>query len=315
MPRYRFSWDNLPPALLRQLADDLGLPQPVHRALQARYGARPGPYFVGDAWPTLIDAWLASDGESRELVVAELSARRLGGTAPARSAAAELGYLRSCADSAALREVVAAVFTAFGESDPVQMPVPSQATVTDNPIVAPNPVAAPNPVVAPGRVEAALPDETGETGETGEAGQAPTTLTDWLGWAVAQILDVDEVSRDADGDIRVRYGSTMCFVRSIEDPPSVRLFAPMVVEVPRTPALLEALNEINLNITVGRVFHTPGNEVLYALELYGEQLTVEIVRASLDAATAIADHFDHQLQSRFGGKTLFAEVTDDSVMV
>jgi hypothetical protein len=312
MPRYRFSWDNLPPALLRQLADDLGLPQPVHRALQARYGARPGPYFVGDAWPTLIDAWLASDGESRELVVAELSARRLGGTAPARSAAAELGYLRSCADSAALREVVAAVFTAFGESDPVQMPVPSQATVTDNPIVAPNPVAAPNPVVAPGRVEAALPDETGETSE---AGQAPTTLTDWLGWAVAQILDVDEVSRDADGDIRVRYGSTMCFVRSIEDPPSVRLFAPMVVEVPRTPALLEALNEINLNITVGRVFHTPGNEVLYALELYGEQLTVEIVRASLDAATAIADHFDHQLQSRFGGKTLFAEVTDDSVMV
>jgi len=315
MPRYRFSWDNLPPALLGQLAHDLGLPQPAHRALQARYGARPGPAFVGDAWPTLIDGWLASDGESRELVVAELSARRLGGAAPARAAAAELGYLRSCADSAALREVVAAVFTAFGESDPVHMPVPSQATVTDNPVV------APHPVVALGRGEAAPPAETGQAGNAGEAGhasedgQAPTTLTEWLGWAVAQILDVDEVSRDADGDIRIRYGSTMCFVRSIEDPPSVRLFAPMVVEVPRTPALLEALNDINLNITVGRVFHTPGNEVLYALELYGEQLTVEIVRASLDAATAIADHFDHQLQSRFGGKTLFAEVTDDSVMV
>jgi hypothetical protein len=300
MPRYRFSWDNLPPALLRQLGESLGLPQPADRALRARYGARPGPDFVGDAWPALIDGWLASDGESRALVVAELTARSPAGAAPARSAAAELDYLRSCTDSAALREVVAAVFTAFGESDPVRMPVPSQTTVTDNPIVAPDPG------------EAALPDETGEAGQ---AGQAPTTLTDWLGWAVAQILDVDELSRDADGDIRIRYGSTMCFVRSIEDPPSVRLFAPMVVEVPRTPALLEALNDINLNITVGRVFHTPGNEVLYALELYGEQLTVEIVRASLDAATAIADHFDHQLQSRFGGKTLFAEVTDDSVMV
>jgi hypothetical protein len=195
MPRYRFSWDNLPPAVLRQLGDGPGLPPPAGRALARDQG------------------------------------------------------------------------------------------------------------------EAALPDETGE------AGQDPTTLTDWLCWAVAQILDVDEVSRDADGDIRVRYGSTMCFVRSIEDPPSVRLFAPMIVEVPRTPALLEALNDINLNITVGRVFHTPGNEVLYALELYGEQLTMEIIRASLDAATAIADHFDHQLQSRFGGKTLFAEVTDDSVIV
>jgi len=132
---------------------------------------------------------------------------------------------------------------------------------------------------------------------------------------VAQILEVDQVNRDPDGDIRIRYGSTMCFVRGIEDPPSVRLFAPMVIDIPRTPALLEDLNDINLNITVGRVVHTPANEVLFSLELYGEQLTVEIVRASLDAATTIADHFDHQLQARFGGKTLYAEVSDDSVMM
>jgi hypothetical protein len=295
MPRYRFSWDNLPSALLRELGSDLGLKPPVDQALRARYGARPDPEFVRDAWPTLLETWLANDGDSRQLVVDELQARGLGQAGmPARQAASQLAYLRSLRNSGSLREAVAAIFTAFGESEAFRTPVPSETTAEDNPIVTPD----------------RAPSDRG-----GDDGQPPTSLTEWLGWAVAQILEVDRVSRDPDGDIRVRYGSTMCFVRGIEDPPSVRLFAPMVVEVPRTPALLEDLNDINLNITVGRVVHTPANEVLFSLELYGEQLTVEIIRASLDAATTIADHFDHQLQSRFGGKTLFAEVSDDSVMV
>ncbi len=295
MPRYRFSWDNLPPGLLRQLGSGLRLRPPVDQALRERYGARPEQDFVRDAWPTLIKAWLETDDESRELVVAELQARGLGkARAPAVSAASQLYYLRSCRNSSALRETVAAIFTAFGESEDFPTPVPSETTAEDNPIVTPD----------------WQPSDSGA-----EADQPPTSLTEWLGWAVAQILEVDQVNRDPDGDIRIRYGSTMCFVRGIEDPPSVRLFAPMVIDIPRTPALLEDLNDINLNITVGRVVHTPANEVLFSLELYGEQLTVEIVRASLDAATTIADHFDHQLQARFGGKTLYAEVSDDSVMM
>jgi hypothetical protein len=295
MPRYRFSWDNLPPGLLRQLGSDLRLRPPVDQALRERYGARPEQDFVRDAWPTLIKAWLETDDESRELVVDELQARGLGkARAPAVSAASQLYYLRSCRNSSALREAVAAIFTAFGESEDFPTPVPSETTAEDNPIVTPD----------------WQPSDSGD-----QADQPPTSLTEWLGWAVAQILEVDQVNRDPDGDIRIRYGSTMCFVRGIEDPPSVRLFAPMVIDIPQTPALLADLNDINLNITVGRVVHTPANEVLFSLELYGEQLTVEIIRASLDAATTIADHFDHQLQSRFGGKTLYAEVSDDSVMM
>ena len=295
MPRYRFSWDNLPPGLLRQLGSDLRLRPPVDQALRERYGARPEQDFVRDAWPSLIKAWLETDDESRELVVDELQARGLGkARAPAVSAASQLYYLRSCRNSSALREAVAAIFTAFGESEDFPTPVPSETTAEDNPIVTPD----------------WQPPDSGD-----QADQPPTSLTEWLGWAVAQILEVDQVNRDPDGDIRIRYGSTMCFVRGIEDPPSVRLFAPMVIDIPQTPALLADLNDINLNITVGRVVHTPANEVLFSLELYGEQLTVEIIRASLDAATTIADHFDHQLQSRFGGKTLYAEVSDDSVMM
>jgi hypothetical protein len=274
MPRYRFSWASLPPSLLRELGLDLDILPPADEALRARYGARPEPDFVRDAWPTLLDAWLGRDRRSREWVIEALQARHIGvATAPLRSAADQMEYLRSCPNSSALREVVVAIFTAFGEAEPVRTPVPSESP-------------------AP-----------------------PPSLSGWLEWAVGTILGPEKVRRSPDGDIPVRHGSTMCYVRSIDDPPSVRLFAPMVVDVPRTPALLEALNDINMDITVGRVFHTRANEIIFALELYGEQLTVEIIRASLAAATSIADHFDHELQCRFGGKTLFAEMDDDSVMV
>ena len=296
MPRYRFSWDNLPPRLLRQLGSDLRLRPPVDQALRERYGARPEQDFVRDAWPTLIKAWLETDDESRELVVDELQARGLGkARAPAVSAASQLYYLRSCRNSSALREAVAAIFTAFGESEDFPTPVPSETTAEDNPIVTPD----------------WQPADSGD-----QADQPPTSLTEWLGWAVAQILEVDQVNRDPDGDIRIRYGSTMCFVRGIEDPPSVRLFAPMVIDVPQTPALLADLNDINLNITVGRVVHTPANEVLFSLELYGEQLTVEIIRASLDAATRGWRSISARVRAvQAGGKTLYAEVSDDSVMM
>jgi hypothetical protein len=301
MPRYRFAWKNLPRPLLRQLGQDLGLSQPVDEALRTRYGARPRPDFIKDAWPTLISAWLAKDSTSRKEVVSQLKARRLGDHAAAvGSAAAQVAYLRSCRNSTSLREVVAAAFSVVGESNSVATSVPSETTPTDNPIVSAGSVEQP---------------ADSQPGPTDDDETPPTSLRDWLGWAVAKILGVDEVTRDEDDDIPVRCGSTMCYVRSVEDPPSVRMFAPMVVEIPVTPQLLAALNDINLRINVGRVFHAPSDEVIYSLELYGEQLTVGILEASLEAATDISDHFDHELQARFGGRTLFAEMSDDAVMV
>ena len=295
MPRYRFSWDNLPRTLLAELGRDLSLQMPVTQTLRDRYGARPRPEFVRDAWPTLLRVWLPKDRGSRDAVVAGLQARRLGTVdSPVRSPAAQLEYLKSCRNSISLREVVVAVFMAFGESETIRTPIPVEASGTARPSRSP---------------------DRGEQASNGGAGSTPASLDDWLGWAVAQILGVDQAPRDSDGDIPIRSGSSMCYVRSIEDPPSVRLFAPMVVDVSRTSALLEALNDINMSITVGRVFHTPANEVIFALELYGDQLTVEIIRASLGAATYVADRFDDEIQFRFGGRTLFAETNDDSVLV
>ena len=107
MTRYRFAWNNLPPKLLESLQSELKLGSDAAVALRKAYGARPRLDFVHDTWPILREAWLAHDVEARSGVIEALHHRRLGNRDIAtRSKAGQLEYLRSCRNSATLRDVV-----------------------------------------------------------------------------------------------------------------------------------------------------------------------------------------------------------------
>ncbi len=70
MPRYKFAWTNLPGALLMGLVRDLGLDRAdPAESLRTAYGARPDEDFVRDAWPVLLDRWLARNSAARAAVV------------------------------------------------------------------------------------------------------------------------------------------------------------------------------------------------------------------------------------------------------
>lgn len=117
MPRYRFRWDALPPAVLTGLAHDLvnGDADPAV-SLRRAFGARPRDDFVRRAWPTLLEHWLADDPAARRSVTDALRDRRLGDyDASAGSKEDQLAYLRSCRNSTTLRSVVLREFLAFGE--------------------------------------------------------------------------------------------------------------------------------------------------------------------------------------------------------
>ena len=117
MPRYRFRWEQLPGRLTRRLASDLQLDGEPGTALRKAYGARPGEDFVRDAWPLLRDEWLAKDGAARRSVVTALRERRLGDPdLPVANRQEQLDYLRSCRNSATLRQVVLEEFRAAGST-------------------------------------------------------------------------------------------------------------------------------------------------------------------------------------------------------
>lgn len=98
MPRYRFSWENLSPALISALCDPLDLKGDDRAdSLRASSGARPKPAFVRDAWPVLRDGWLVDDAASRAAVLDQLRKARLASAdAPVETQAEQMAYLRSC---------------------------------------------------------------------------------------------------------------------------------------------------------------------------------------------------------------------------
>ncbi|MDF2468274.1 MAG: rapA, partial [Rhodococcus erythropolis] len=120
MPRYRFSWSNLPESLLDQLCEHLfvdngGLTSA--EVLQSGYGARPKDNFVVEAWEPLRENWLNGDKPSRDWVVATLrELRDEHGRATSRRA--QMDYLRELRNAKTLRAVVLEAFIELGEAGP-----------------------------------------------------------------------------------------------------------------------------------------------------------------------------------------------------
>lgn len=125
--------------------------------------------------------------------------------------------------------------------------------------------------------------------------------------AVAKALNQGAVHVDADGDIPVRAGSAVVFVRVLGGlPPAIRLFAPVLRNVARTADLLLELNRVNAQIRYGRVFLDQAT-VVAAMELPSVDLTDELVAFALVELGNLADGLDDTLRGRFGGLPAFDE--------
>lgn len=124
--------------------------------------------------------------------------------------------------------------------------------------------------------------------------------------AICLAFDLDEVHYDTDGDIPLRFGSAMIFVRVSDDSPVVRVFAPMLWEVPESSELLRAVNEINLQVAFARVAWD-GRQVSVRTEFIAHPFDPMQLMAACQAVGGIADHFDDRLQGRFGGRIFFGK--------
>jgi hypothetical protein len=118
--------------------------------------------------------------------------------------------------------------------------------------------------------------------------------------ALRAFLGLPELIRDADGDIPVRVGSALIYVRAVSGtPPLVQLFSPVLDDVELTLPLLEALNDINQRILFGRIFWGHRG-VVVAMELTGVGLTNAQVAFACVQLGNLADHLDDELAARFG---------------
>jgi hypothetical protein len=123
--------------------------------------------------------------------------------------------------------------------------------------------------------------------------------------AIKRLVGKNKIERDDQGDIPIRLGNAMVFVRLIAaEPPFVRIFAPVVWGIPESAELLSAINQANLQIPFGRLVWT-GREVMADLHESAVGISLDDIAFGAFQVGTVADRFDDVFQAQFGGNTMF----------
>ncbi|HUC14407.1 MAG TPA: YbjN domain-containing protein [Acidimicrobiales bacterium] len=118
------------------------------------------------------------------------------------------------------------------------------------------------------------------------------------------LLGTDEIVVDNDGDIPVRSGSVMVYVRVLKNTPVVRVFSPVIYDLGAPPDILDAVNDINNEVLFARAVWD-GNGVVLSSDVLGAPLVGAQLTRSYEAVAQLADEYALKLQERYGGRLAF----------
>lgn len=110
--------------------------------------------------------------------------------------------------------------------------------------------------------------------------------------------------RNTDGDVAIRVGSTMIFLRSTPDYRELVLFAALVHDVAGRSRACEVLNDLNVEARYCR-FALHRDRVFVQLSVFTQPFVPEHLQHALEAISAVADGIDDELASRLSGRTTF----------
>jgi hypothetical protein len=117
---------------------------------------------------------------------------------------------------------------------------------------------------------------------------------------------------DSDGDVGIRSGSAMVFVRVRENPPLVDVFSPVLTEVELTEKLYMKLSELTNRMPIGRLYCTQ-DTVWASIPVFGRNFQPAHLMLAVQVMTGLADELDDRLHGEFGGKRFFSEGDKPSI--
>lgn len=155
----------------------------------------------------------------------------------------------------------------------------------------------------------------GESAEGEPADEQPETpdgdaigLPEKVQTVVAAMLktSADQLQLDSDGDINIRAGSAMVFVRVRDNPPLVDVFSPVLTEVEPTEQLYVKLSELTNRMPIGRLYCTD-DTVWASVPVFGRNFQPSHLMLAVQVMTGLADELDDRLHGEFGGRRFFGE--------
>ncbi|WP_320068263.1 T3SS (YopN, CesT) and YbjN peptide-binding chaperone 1 [Micromonospora sp. RTGN7] len=116
----------------------------------------------------------------------------------------------------------------------------------------------------------------------------------------------DQLQVDSDGDINIRAGSAMVFVRVRDNPPLVDVLSPVLTEVEPTERLYVKLSELTNRMPIGRLY-CADDTVWASIPVFGRNFQATHLMLAVQVMTGLADELDDRLHGEFGGKRFFGE--------
>jgi len=111
---------------------------------------------------------------------------------------------------------------------------------------------------------------------------------------------------DSDGDIGIRAGSAMVFVRVRDNPPLIDVFSPILTELEASEKLYVKLSELTTKMPIGRLYFV--NKTVWAsVPVLGRDFQPTHLMLALQVMTGLADELDDRLHGEFGGRRFFVE--------
>lgn len=110
--------------------------------------------------------------------------------------------------------------------------------------------------------------------------------------------------RNEQGDVAIRVGSTVVFLRSTSDASELLLFSPLVHDVAGRSRACEILNDLNVESRYGR-FSLHRDRVFVQISVPAQPFVPAHLQQALRALSQIADGIDDELADRLGGRTTF----------
>jgi hypothetical protein len=136
----------------------------------------------------------------------------------------------------------------------------------------------------------------------------PALLEERVRTVVAALLrsDPEQLQVDSDGDISIRAGSAMVFVRVRDNPPLVDVISPVLTGVQPTEQLYVKLSELTNRMPIGRLYCA--NETVWAsIPVFGRNFQATHLMLAIQVMTGLADELDDRLHGEFGGRRFFGE--------
>jgi hypothetical protein len=117
--------------------------------------------------------------------------------------------------------------------------------------------------------------------------------------------------RDEEGDVAIRVGSTMVFLRTANDGQEVVVFAALVHDVEGRSRATEVLNDLNVEARWVK-FQLVRDRVFVTLSVPARPFVPAHLQQAVRIMSEVADGIDDELASKLRGRTTFSDYGDGS---